>query len=37
MNDEAAEHPEVQFIACALSLDEGNEKAVLKAIPKYVI
>jgi thiol-disulfide isomerase/thioredoxin len=35
MNDEAAAHPEVTFIACALSLGDGNDKVVSKMIVNW--
>lgn len=35
MNDEAVAHPEVQFIACAFSIGEGNDKIVAEKINKY--
>ena len=34
MNEEAAKHPEIQFVACAMTLGEGNDKAVAKLVPK---
>lgn len=35
LNDEAAEHPEVQFIACALTLGEGDMERVQQMIVRW--
>jgi hypothetical protein len=34
LNEEAALHPEIHFIACAFSLGEGNVKAVASKVAR---